>query len=241
MFTDMYEVIANPTSLSDEEIWIIILDIIRKFDLFFANTYNNPLWEIFRQGDTTVKNLTGFMLQHYQSSLATKMLGLCRLQPVDYVPTASAVLLAWMLSCIWVPVIVRLNEAKAAYFEPISVQTFEDINCVKCILPQKYTLDVWWWIHINIRLLFHLFNHFVVDFVHGLFIFFHQCLWYVQLPINVDRHLHLIKYFRKVQEEVLWWSRLCSSVCSCPQDSSKRSNCPSWLFTQISWQLHSKQ
>lgn len=100
MFTDMYEVIANPTSLSDEEIWIIILDIIRKFDLFFANTYNNPLWEIFRQGDTTVKKLTGFMLQHYQSSLATKMLGLCRLQPVDYVPTASAVLLAWMLSCI---------------------------------------------------------------------------------------------------------------------------------------------
>jgi len=84
-FTDMYEMIADPAKLSNDDIWIIILDIIRNFDYCFANTYNNSLWKIFRQDNTTVKKLTGFMLQHYTSSLATKMLNSCQLQPVHYV------------------------------------------------------------------------------------------------------------------------------------------------------------
>lgn len=85
------------------------------------------------------------MLQHYQSSLGTKMLACCQLQPVEYVPTASAMLLSRILSVTWIPVIVRLNKAKAAHFEPITVQTFETISGAKCIMPpQRGTLDVWW-------------------------------------------------------------------------------------------------
>lgn len=41
MFAPMYKVIANPASLSDEDIWIVILKIIRNFDFFYANTYTN--------------------------------------------------------------------------------------------------------------------------------------------------------------------------------------------------------
>lgn len=120
------------------------MDIIRNFKFYFANTYNNPLWTIFRQDDTTVKKLTGFMLQHCKSSLATKMLTSSQLQPVHYVPTAHAMLLSRIVSLAWEPVIVRLKKSKAAHFEPISDATFHAVSGAKCVLPRKSTLEVWY-------------------------------------------------------------------------------------------------
>lgn len=141
-FKEVFNVLANPSSLSDLEIWSIILDVIRNFDFFSADTSSNPLWNIFAQNDIAVQQMTGFMLAHNKSAVSSSMLAVSKLQSVLVVPTASAELLLRILKWIWVPIVVTLNESKANHFESITFEQFNDIIANQINLPTKRSLEL---------------------------------------------------------------------------------------------------
>lgn len=131
-FQQMYNVMANPALLTDEEMWKVILEVIHNFngsaDSIILNRGEN---------DMTIKKLTGFMLNHYKSAICKKMLKSSGLEFVPYVASSTSMILVKILSLVWVPVLLGL-EQQAQRLQPVkavSIPIFHTIKNSQITLP----------------------------------------------------------------------------------------------------------
>lgn len=145
-FVDMYNVIANPGILTDDDMWKIMREIIEDFNYLDDNAgFKNAMWSIFERADAVIlQKLTGFMLRQFGSTILTRLKRSSGLKTVMVVPSQASVLLQQILSWVWVPVLIRLEKSKAhASFCPTSLELFHTYKDSILVLPEEMPFEIW--------------------------------------------------------------------------------------------------
>lgn len=148
----MFKIVSNPTIVTNDEIWLVILDILRRFNYLEENTNQNGLWGIFmdNQSIDIIPKLTGVMLRRSAPNLSEKMVASAGLNLENYSPSASMDLLVNVLSWIWVPVVtqfpkpVEVSMKKMGILNRISKEVFIEIKDSEITVNRKMSkFKVW--------------------------------------------------------------------------------------------------